>query len=382
MSSNYILARAKNEELRTQGACGGAVSALFEYLLDQKIVEGVLTLAKGEDVYDGIPTLLTEPSQIKETCGSLHCAPTMVADLVARFLPDNKIAVATKPCDSMAVNELKKRNQIKPENIYEIGLNCGGTVMPFTAEKMIELFYEIDPSRVVKEEIDKGNFIIELDDGTHKAIKIDDLEEEGYGRRKNCQRCDIMVPRIADVACGNWGSEDGWTFIEINTKKGNELVDNAKKMGYLEAKSPSDKSIAIRDKVENIMIKMAQKFQDKLLETEYPDTDKWNEYWNQCIKCYGCRDVCPVCWCRECELEKEFYDDKDEAPPNPLTFQGIRLAHMAFSCVNCGQCEDVCPMEIPVSRIYNKVQKKYQKKTGYVAGISDDLPPLYSPEKD
>ena len=33
----------------------------------------------------------------------------------------------------------------------------------------------------------------------------------------------------ADIACGNWGAEPGWTFIEINTKKGKELVENTKK---------------------------------------------------------------------------------------------------------------------------------------------------------
>jgi formate dehydrogenase subunit beta len=61
---------------------------------------------------------------------------------------------------------------------------------------MIELFYEIDPADVVKEEIDKGKFIIELTDGSHKDLKIDDLEDEGYGRRVNCQRCEQMVPEM------------------------------------------------------------------------------------------------------------------------------------------------------------------------------------------
>ncbi|MCK9152536.1 Coenzyme F420 hydrogenase/dehydrogenase, beta subunit C-terminal domain [Methanobacterium alcaliphilum] len=382
MSSKYILARAKDEKIRENGACGGAVSGLFQYLLDEKEIDGILTLTKGEDVYDGIPALITESSEIIETCGSLHCAPTMVGDLISRFLSDLKVGVAVKPCDAMAINELEKRNQIDPEKVYQIGLNCGGTLMPQTAKRMIELFYEVDPADVIKEEIDKGQFIVELKDGTHKSVKIDDLEEEGYGRRENCQRCELMVPRNADVACGNWGSEDEWTFIEINTPKGEKLVEDAKNKGYVEIKTPSDKLIGIREKVEGIMIKLAQKFQGKLLDAQYPSIEKWDEYWGRCIKCYGCRDVCPVCWCRECELEKEFYQEDGQTPPDPLTFQGVRLSHMAFSCVNCGQCEDVCPMEIPVSKIYDKIQKKYREKTGYVAGVSDEMPPLYSPEKE
>ena len=56
---------------------------------------------------------------------------------------------------------------------------------------------------------------------------------------------------------------------------------------------------------------------------------------------------------------------------------------MSFSCVDCGPCDDVCPMDIPVSLIFDKFQKKYNDRTGYIAGVSDDIkPPLYSPAKE
>jgi formate dehydrogenase subunit beta len=137
----------------------------------------------------------------------------MFGELISKYLQDIRLAGAVKPCDAMAIKELENRHQIDSDKIYKVGLNCGGTVLPITARKMIELFYEIDPADVVKEEIDKGKFIIELTDGSHKDLKIDDLEDEGYGRRVNCQRCEQMVPRNADIACGNWGTEPGWTFI-------------------------------------------------------------------------------------------------------------------------------------------------------------------------
>jgi len=382
MNPEYLLARSKNPEILEKGECGGAVSSIFQYLLDKEIVDGVLTLVRGEDVYDGIPSLIKNSEDIRETCGSLHCAPTIFGDLISKYLTEMKLAVAVKPCDAMAINELEKRNQLDREKIYEIGLNCGGTVMPITARKMIDMFYKVDPDDVVKEEIDKGKFIIELKDGSHKAVEIDELEEKGYGRRENCQRCDLMIPRNADIACGNWGAEPGWTFIEINTEKGRELVENTKKEGYIEVKTPSEKSLTMRNKIEEVMIKLAKKFQDKYLEENYPSPEKWDEYWNRCIKCYACRDVCPVCYCKECALDKECYVKEDQVPPDPLTFQGVKLSHMSFSCINCGQCEDVCPMEIPLAVIYQRMQKKYKNKTGYTAGISEELPPLYSPEKE
>lgn len=381
MSEQYILAKGKSEEISSNGTCGGAVSAIFQYLLDQEIVEGVLTLIKGEDIYDGIPTVLTEVSDILETCGSLHCAPTMVGDLISTYLSDKKIAVAVKPCDAKAINELIKRHRINPNNIYTIGLNCGGTVIPETAQEMIKKFYDVDPLKVVKEEIDKGKFIIKMEDGEEKAIKIDELEEKGYGRRNNCQRCELKVPRNADIACGNWGAEDNWTFIEVISEKGNDLIENAKKEGFIDTKSPSSQAIEIRDKIENSMIKLGKNFQKTQLEESYLSKEQWKEQWNKCIKCFACRDICPICWCNECELEKPYFKES-ELPPDPLGFQGVRLSHMAFSCINCGQCDDVCPMDIPVSKIYNKLQNKYREETGYVAGLGDEKPPLYSPQKE
>ncbi len=34
---------------------------------------------------------------------------------------------------------------------------------------MLKLYYDIDPSSVVKEEIAKGKFIVELEDGSEKS---------------------------------------------------------------------------------------------------------------------------------------------------------------------------------------------------------------------
>ncbi|MDR3291024.1 MAG: Coenzyme F420 hydrogenase/dehydrogenase, beta subunit C-terminal domain [Methanobrevibacter sp.] len=378
MSSEFLLIRAKDELVCGLGECGGSVTSILQYLLDNDIVDNVLTIKKEGSVYDAVPVLISNSEELNSTAGSLHCAPTMVADLIPKFINDTKLAVVCKPCDAMGINELEKRNQIDKNNLYKIGLNCGGTLMPKQAKEMFELFYEVNPDDVIKEEIDKGQIIIELKDGTEKGVKIDDLEEKGWGRRENCQRCEIMIPRNTDIVCGNWGAEKGWTFVEMVTGKGKDLVNNGIKEGYIESKTVSQKQIEIREKLEGIMINLMKKFGEKHLIIEYPSLEKWDEYWNRCIECYGCRDICPICWCNECEIEKNYMKNSIELPPDPLTFQGIRLGHMSFSCINCGQCEDVCPMEIPISRIYKKMQRKYNEKTEYIAGFSDELPPLFS----
>lgn len=376
----YLQVKATNPEILEKAENGGAVTSLLKFLLESNTVEGVLNIKKEKDVYDGIPTFTTDPDELIKTAGSLHCAPTMISDIIARHLKDEKIAVTTKPCDAMAIDEIIKRCGINRDNVYMIGLNCGGTVQPIVAEKMIKLFYDIDPEEVVSEEINKGKFIVELADGTEKSVKIDDLEDEGYGRRENCQRCELKIPRKADVACGNWGSSKGYTFVEINTPKGEQLIQNAIDNGYIEAKEASEKQIKIRKKVENIMIKMAKKTQKKQLIKEYPD--EMSEIFTRCLKCYRCRDVCPVCNCKVCSLEKPYYEEDPFAEPDPLMLHAIRMGHMAFSCINCGQCEDVCPMEIPLSKIFQKVQLRYREETGYVSGVTEDKPMMYSGEKE
>ena len=66
-------------------------------------------------------------------------------------------------------------------------------------------------------------------EATRESVSVDDLEEEGYGRRSNCPRCKLKVPRQADLACGNWGvigdKAGKATFVEVCSPKGADLLE-------------------------------------------------------------------------------------------------------------------------------------------------------------
>jgi len=376
--------RATDQTIQKRGECGGVITAVLIAALEHKLIDGVLVVKRGESIYDGAPFFATTREELIEAAGSLHCAPTLSAKWIKNNLSgarDMRIAVTCKPCDARAIIELSKRNQINLDNVYMVGVNCGGTMRPEPAREMFRQFYEIDPDDVVKEEIAKGKLIVITKDGQHKELSIDTLEAEGYGRRTNCQRCEYNIPRMADLACGNWGvigDDSGQaTFIEVRTEKGQKLLDTATSSRAVTLTDAPPEGIALREKLDAIMVKMAR----KAMATQFAQFDgehKFERLFAQLDKCNGCRDcidVCPICSCVECFTNQELVVPKDTLPPDPM-FHLTRLMHASPSCVNCGQCEDVCPVEIPLATITHMVQSSVQETLGYVPGqsMTDAIP--------
>jgi len=81
-------------------------------------------------------------------------------------------------------------------------------------------------------------------------------------------------------------------------------------------------------------------------------TDFWQRELSKCIKCFGCRDVCPVWIYDGAELEDAEWIKPGEIPPAVPLFQIIRAYRIADLCVNCGMCEEACPMDIPLRTIH------------------------------
>jgi ferredoxin len=80
--------------------------------------------------------------------------------------------------------------------------------------------------------------------------------------------------------------------------------------------------------------------------------DFWQKELSRCIKCFGCRDVCPVWIYDGAELEDAEWIKPGVIPPAVPLFQIIRAYRIANLCVNCGMCEEACPMDIPLRIIH------------------------------
>ena len=387
MKGDMYIARSTDKAITDKAECGGAVTALLKFALESKKADAVVAIkARDGNRYDAVPVVITDPAEIAETSGSLHCASPNIARFLKEYLDgafNQKTVVVAKPCDAKAIIELAKRNQINLDNLTVIGLNCTGTLPPAKAKNLFRDAFEVDPADVVGEDIEDNELIISLKDGSEKKKDLAGLEEKGQGRRDNCRRCETNIPVMADIACGKWGTTDkDSTFIEVCSEKGAQFVEDAIEAGYIKVEQPTADAVTAREKKDQAAVELAQRWQEKDFATleEMSSDEKfnyWSEQFSHCIKCYGCRDACPICYCQDCFLEADRgFVPPGEVPPNML-FPMVRITHVMDSCVNCGQCQDACPMEIPISRLIFLLSKKIGATFNYEPGMdASQMPPL------
>ena len=270
---------------------------------------------------------------------------------------DRLVAVVLRPCEIRALVELVKLEQAHLENLYIIGLECGGV---YPLEKMTK---------------EKGE--------THLEAYLEALRkgEVPQGVREVCRACDLFQPTGADVVISVIGRDK--PQLAFLTERGLEL---ASKVGLEtqegEVFTPQSRSL--------LEAKVANK--TALLESVKEKVKGYKgllEVFGKCIGCHNCSKVCPICYCKDCFFESATFDyeplsysqrlDKKGAlrvPMDTILFHLGRMTHMATSCVACGMCEDACPMGIPVAQVFKTVGADVQELFEYLPGrsLQEELP--------
>ena len=97
----------------------------------------------------------------------------------------------------------------------------------------------------------------------------------------------------------------------------------------------------------------------------------WLSQFDRCLRCYACRQACPLCNCPTCLYERDdsLWVGMGIGVDEKRTFHLGRAYHLAGRCIGCDECERVCPVDIPISLLNRllaqEVERAFSHRAGY-----------------
>jgi len=288
-------------------------------LLKEGRVEMVIGFRKGTVPMMNEPCFARSPEEVDNFVWDSNCGINLCNYLTNR---GEKIGILAKGCDSRNIVTHIIENKIKRDQLVIIGIPCKGMI----DKRQISTMFESEINEVIEDE----NNITVKGDGFEKALHKKDVLQQ------NCTVCNHRNPVIHDELVGN--------PVEEQTD-----VDRYADVREIEALSPQEKTA----------------YFDKLLEP--------------CIRCYACRNACPLCYCPTCftDESRPQWVDKGQDPTDVSTFHFLRAYHCAGRCTDCGACERSCPVGINMRVFTKKLEKDCLELFDWQAGLDPDVrPPL------
>ena len=346
------------------GSVTGAMRQFLKQLLEKKLVAAVLVPLELPSKENVVQSLVTQAEVLDAANPLAPVLPVTTANIISKITrlasSQKKVAVVARSCELRALIELIKLKQASLDNIILIGVDCFGT------------YSVVDYKQFGKGTQAPGDQFM-------KGIKAGKADPR---LREACQICEYPYPLVADITVGLIGSDfDKELLLLANTPAGEQVVGS---LGLPEAKAEGRQAAIDRLVAERVK-RRDEVFEQTLAETK--GLERLTSVFAPCIGCHNCRDMCPVCYCRECVFDSQtfaFEADKYldwaskkgalRVPTDTLLFHLTRLNHMGTSCVGCGLCQQACPNDVPVFRIFRLVASRVQPLFSYVPGRSVDEP--------
>jgi formate dehydrogenase subunit beta len=105
----------------------------------------------------------------------------------------------------------------------------------------------------------------------------------------------------------------------------------------------------------------------------------WQKELSKCIKCYACRQACPMCYCIRCtvEVNQPQWIPVQANTHGNMDWHILRAMHLAGRCISCGECGRACPVGIPchllTMHLTDKVYNYFRVYAGTSAKMSSVL---------
>jgi len=288
-------------------------------LLESGEVDVIIGFTQGTLPLRAAPLLVRKAEDVERLIWSPFCENNLARYL--RGLKDKRVAVVAKGCDSRSIVALITEHQLERDRIYIIGVPCQGMVDRRIVARRV-------PGEVLAAYQDGAEIIVEGDDFSIRLSRTEVLH-------RSCAMCIHPNPVLYDVLLAEpvavW-AEDPYAYVR-----------------KMEEKSPAERAA--------YFVSEAQR----------------------CIRCYACRQACPMCYCEECFVDHTTprWIESGITPAGRQGWQIGRAYHLTGRCVDCGACERACPMEIDLVYLNGKLNKDVRELYGFETGlVVGELPPL------
>ena len=349
-----------------------SIRSLLRTLLEKQVVEAWLVpmfLPTGNVA----PMLVTDPNALEQADPLTPVLPINAARAASQLTMTGhrqKLGMVLRACEIRALVELVKFQQVNLDNALILGIDCPGTYG-------LTEWQAASSKQMVLDELLAG------------AAKGEPAPYDGMQFRAACQICEQPLPQGDHLALtlGLVGVEPGQLYLRARP-------DLAEALDLQAGDAPAGRAAA----AERLIVTRTQARDAAFagLRERVNSMDGLLQEFSTCIRCHNCMINCPICYCRECIFRTPTFEHESQLLyqwaerkgavrllPDTLLFHLTRLNHMVTSCVGCGLCSDVCPVDIQVGTVFRAVGEKAQAIFDYHPGRSlDDAAPVQEFRED